>query len=62
MCFTRKRRRRCCGSKPAKDGWTGTDDNIGFNNKFKTTYKKINKRNDRRIHPEPRKPNTNSKG
>jgi len=59
MCFTRKgRSRRCCGSKPVKDGWTGTDDNIGF----KTKYKKINKRNDRRIHPEPRKPNTNSKG
>ena len=55
MCFTRKRRkRRCCGSKPAKDGWTGTDDNIGF----KTKYKKIIKRNDRRIHPEPRKPDT----
>ena len=57
MCFTRKRRKRCCGSKPAKDGWTGTGDNIGF----KTKYKKINKFNDRRIHPEPRKPNT-SKG
>ena len=57
MCFTRKRRRRrCCGSKPVKDGWTGTD-NIGF----KTKYKKINKRNDRRIHPEPRKPNTSKR-
>lgn len=60
MCFTRKRRRRCCVSKPI-DGWTGTDDNIGFKNKFRTKYKKINKRNDRRIHPEPRKPNTSKR-
>jgi len=62
MCFTkqvsRKRKRRnTCISKPLNDAWSGSDDNIGF----KTKYIKINKRNDRRIHPETRKPNTSKR-